>query len=809
MSNNTSLNIGQGGDVIATEDTGLGYKIPVSKIRIGGLDIDGGDVTISNPFPTLISDGYHQASVKGPFTPAVPGDSSIVVSLSPNFNPNTPIPVTLGSPGSQDIFGHVVSSQRLSQVQAQFFTNAPSYLLNIITSGSATSSQVSGTGVFSTGTSATSQITANTFNTVAYSAHYEIYAAMTAAFTIPTDPSSYQRLGLYNSSDGFSFGYNGTIFGLWTRYNTFDTFIPQSSWNMDTLSGSSTSKFTNNSAPVALNKDNINLYRIRFGWLGVAPVLFEIMSPDGNFVTVHTARFANNQNTVSITNPNLPITLDISKSSSDSTNLSITSGCWVAGVTTSNSPTFSGIDNISTLGDSVVIPAQGLAGLVFSISGVWSGTLLFQYSIDGQNWQNDSVLSSSLNIFTFNTTTNQTFQTNISGFKQYRIISTAWTSGLATITFNCDSHPPIITTQNLITDSNNNGPASVKSSNSSATVIDSSLVVALSPNSNTISFKDSFGALQVPSVRNINGSWTINVVDDMNREFHERNTLALESLVDIENIRTNPVVTEAIPGINDLGMVVRHAGPLPTQSDIYTSGYIAALQKAVSISLNGTSTLIVNIFGVFTGTLTFQYSMDGMVWIACSGLTTAGALVATAAAAGTFIFTVGGYVQFRTIATAWTSGQANITYNGSAGINLLPAMQASTVIQGAAAAVANSWFTKISDAANGPVAVKASGITPLTTDPSLVVSLSPNTFGLVGAAPKTNAVPIASLDITNTIASISSILLNGQSRLQVNDDSLRIIMEQMVLLLIDIRSILSASSLKGENLSLVNIDTNN
>ena len=73
MSNNTSLNIGQGGDVIATEDTGLGYKIPVSKIRIGGLDIDGGDVTISNPFPTLISDGYHQASVKGPFTPGTAG----------------------------------------------------------------------------------------------------------------------------------------------------------------------------------------------------------------------------------------------------------------------------------------------------------------------------------------------------------------------------------------------------------------------------------------------------------------------------------------------------------------------------------------------------------------------------------------------------------------------------------------------------------------------------------------------------------------------------------------------------------------
>ena len=35
MADNTTLNIGVGGDVIATEDPGLGYKIPVSKIRIG------------------------------------------------------------------------------------------------------------------------------------------------------------------------------------------------------------------------------------------------------------------------------------------------------------------------------------------------------------------------------------------------------------------------------------------------------------------------------------------------------------------------------------------------------------------------------------------------------------------------------------------------------------------------------------------------------------------------------------------------------------------------------------------------------
>lgn len=48
------------------------------------------------------------------------------------------------------------------------------------------------------------------------------------------------------------------------------------------------------------------------------------------------------------------------------------------------------------------------------------------------------------------------------------------------------------------------------------------------------------------------------------------------------------------------------------------------------------------------------------------------------------------------------------------------------VNQGVANTLANAWSTKITDATNGPVAVKTSSTAPATTDPSLVVSLSPN-----------------------------------------------------------------------------------
>lgn len=67
MSDNTALNPGTAGDLIATEDmTGLprqspavpqlgaanaGYKIPRSKIAIGDVDQDAGDVTFDRPLP--------------------------------------------------------------------------------------------------------------------------------------------------------------------------------------------------------------------------------------------------------------------------------------------------------------------------------------------------------------------------------------------------------------------------------------------------------------------------------------------------------------------------------------------------------------------------------------------------------------------------------------------------------------------------------------------------------------------------------------------------------------------------------------
>jgi hypothetical protein len=341
-----------------------------------------------------------------------------------------------------DVFGQMVTAGRTPQVAIPFFQSAPSLLMTVTSSGTGVSGSGVGVGQFSTGVGVTSNIKAVSSN-IAYKPGSEFYAIGTASFTTPTSINSYQRFGLYNSNDGFSFGYNGTQFGIWLRYNGSDTFIAQGSWNTDTVSGG-VSKFTSNGSSVSLVRSNINIYRIRGGWLGISPIYFEILSPDGEFILVHIARFPNSQTSVSLTNPNLCWTIEASKTSSDSTNLVINSGCLVAGIDGDN---ISGIGSIVVNGGNVNFPLTGHSSLSFTITGIWVGTIAFQYSLDGLNWVGDDVINST-GSSVISTTINDTFRSNVGSYRYYRIISTAWTSGTAVVNYSCG----VGTDLNLIND---------------------------------------------------------------------------------------------------------------------------------------------------------------------------------------------------------------------------------------------------------------------------------------------------------------------------------------------------------------------
>lgn len=235
---------------------------------------------------------------------------------------------------STDAFEQLVVGSRYNQIEVNYSITDPDLVseITITKTNGGDATNGSGVGVFSTGANTSGGIKAVTNNVVVYSPHFETYAAFSAIFTTGI-ANSYQRIGIYNDNNGFFLGYNNTIFGVTLRKGGLDTFVGQSSFNGDPLDGSANSKFLRNGLPEAVDFTKDNLYRIRFGWLGAAPITFEMLSPDCDWIAFHSIKFPNTATSASINDPSLPVTLDVQKSSAGSTVLSIATGCWGAGTT--------------------------------------------------------------------------------------------------------------------------------------------------------------------------------------------------------------------------------------------------------------------------------------------------------------------------------------------------------------------------------------------------------------------------------------------------------------------------------------------
>jgi hypothetical protein len=237
-------------------------------------------------------------------------------------------------PGN-DVFATALVGTRYNQIEVNFETAPGATFITQTFSGGGAVSHTNGHALYSTSTGATAQAKAVTVGNVVYRPGAEIYADFTASFTTPTSAASYQRIGIYNASNGFFIGYEGTSFGVTIRTGGVDTSVPRASFNGDLLTGAAGSKFTRNGTPEAINLTYSNLFRIRYGWLGSASILFDVFSPDGIWVNFHTIKQPNSALNPSIQNPNLPITLDVSKTASDATNLIMSTACWAGGTSSS------------------------------------------------------------------------------------------------------------------------------------------------------------------------------------------------------------------------------------------------------------------------------------------------------------------------------------------------------------------------------------------------------------------------------------------------------------------------------------------
>jgi hypothetical protein len=237
--------------------------------------------------------------------------------------------------GQKDVFNQQIVGTRNNQLEVDFSGTDPDSIstLTVTKTNGGDASTSGGQAVFETSTNTSGEIKAITTRTVTYHPHSENYAAFTAIFTTGV-ANSYQRIGLYDDNNGFFIGFEGTSFGVTKRSGGVDTRIAQASFSADKLDGSTGSNYTRNGVAEALDPTKDNLYRIRYGWLGAAPITYEVLSPDGEWVTFHVIKHPNTAAVPTIQEPNQPLRVHIKKTTAGATNLSIKTACWAAGAST-------------------------------------------------------------------------------------------------------------------------------------------------------------------------------------------------------------------------------------------------------------------------------------------------------------------------------------------------------------------------------------------------------------------------------------------------------------------------------------------
>jgi hypothetical protein len=207
--------------------------------------------------------------------------------------------VTIGEPHAA--FGEVSIAENTPTCQVDFVYGINTDLTSNTTSNNATVTSSTGMAVLTTGTQVNSVATLTTRNYVKYRPGQGSMSRFTALFTTGVTGSTQFAGPGGNSVDGIGFGYNGTSFGALYRHNGTDTWIPQSTWNYDTmLGGTSSGKI--------LVPTNLNVYQVKFQYLGGGNIFYYVLNDfSGRWVLVHMVKNAGNLTAPLFRNPSMPV----------------------------------------------------------------------------------------------------------------------------------------------------------------------------------------------------------------------------------------------------------------------------------------------------------------------------------------------------------------------------------------------------------------------------------------------------------------------------------------------------------------------
>ena len=164
-----------------------------------------------------------------------------------------------------------------------------------------------------------------TRQSVRYRPGHECLTMFTAHFTAP-EVNTFQHHGLFNGSNGFYLGFKDDVFGVFRLDGGVETPTSQSSFNVDKVDGTGDSEFN-------LDPTKYNIYKISFGWLGIAPAYFSVYAGhEIGWVLMHVIDLVNVQDTPHIENPSLPVSFEVGRASGTGANLKLQTSSIRAGV---------------------------------------------------------------------------------------------------------------------------------------------------------------------------------------------------------------------------------------------------------------------------------------------------------------------------------------------------------------------------------------------------------------------------------------------------------------------------------------------
>lgn len=230
----------------------------------------------------------------------------------------------IGNQALNSTFGDAIVGKRIPSITAQFFYgltlgNANPYANDAIVTqtNGATVSIVDGELILQSGTNQNSLAAIESTDNVRYKPGFEMFVLFTYVFNTPK-AGSIQRVGLFDSENGF-FLEVGTDTKLYfvRRKKTIDY------------------KFLINTALVfedgSFDITKFNIYTIRYGFLGVAPIKLAVVNPSGGFSVARVIEYPNLYDSIHTADTYLPLRAECGNTTNN-TNLINKVGSVSAGI---------------------------------------------------------------------------------------------------------------------------------------------------------------------------------------------------------------------------------------------------------------------------------------------------------------------------------------------------------------------------------------------------------------------------------------------------------------------------------------------